>query len=90
MEFSQALIVHSGFLDDPEHSKVRHDLWFACRELGQLLTVFAAQDSSGSANHEADASRWARELVDYLGPRDGRVGFFGNQITDVRSKIDGD
>jgi len=67
LEVSQSLVVHSSLLNDPEYSKVREDRRFACHELGQLLTVFAAQNSSGSADNEAEASRETRVLGNGLG-----------------------
>ena len=78
---------HSGFLDDPKHPKLGKDRWFACRELGQLLTVFAAQNSSGSADHEANASRWARVFGKNI--RTGDCGLLGDQIPDIWSKVNG-
>mmetsp|Transcript_6325 Transcript_6325/g.13058 ORF Transcript_6325/g.13058 Transcript_6325/m.13058 type:complete len:252 (+) Transcript_6325:2151-2906(+) len=81
---------HSGFLDDTEDAKAFHGI-AACRDLGQLLTVFAAQDSSGPADHEAYASRWSG--VGVLGgfdPGDGLVGLFRHQVPDGGRKIDRD
>lgn len=88
VELSQSLVVHSGFLDDPKDSKVGENLGFVCRELGQLLTVFAAQDSSRPADHEADASVGARVLVQCVFAGEA-FGCLSNQIANARRKVEG-
>jgi len=84
---THARTYHSGFLDDPEHPEVREDVGLARRELGQLLTVFAAENSPGPADHEADAALGARVLRDGLATREGGVGLLVDEVSDARGEI---
>ena len=72
---------HSSLLDETKQAKAIQRLGLFCRELHQLLTVLAAQNSSGATDDKGNTSKSARIPSNHFFALDGF------QFLDANAKV---